>query len=60
MEHGRLHDPAIPESAVAFEPEWLLPTLESAGLAISAVHPGHWKGRPGFEYQDLVLATKSR
>jgi SAM-dependent methyltransferase len=60
MEHGRLHDPAIPESAVAFELEWLLPALESAGLTVAAVHPGHWKGRPGFEYQDLVLARKSR
>jgi SAM-dependent methyltransferase len=58
MEHGRLHDPAVPESAVAYDPDWLFETLAAGGLKVTAVHAGHWKGRPGFEYQDLVLAVR--
>lgn len=59
IEHGRLHDPAVPEHAVACDAEWLFETLASAGLKATAVHSGYWKGQPGFEYQDLVLAVRT-
>jgi SAM-dependent methyltransferase len=60
MEHGLLHDPAVPESAVAYDAEWIFETLAATGLSVTAVHPGHWKGQPGLEYQDLVVAVRMR
>ena len=58
IEHGRVHDPAVPESAVACDPEWLFECFATSGLKVTSVHSGHWKGRPGFEYQDLVVAAR--
>jgi SAM-dependent methyltransferase len=60
MEHGLLHDLAVPESAVAYDAEWIFETLAAAGLSVTAVHPGHWKGQPGLEYQDLVVAVRKQ
>jgi SAM-dependent methyltransferase len=50
-------DPAVPEEAVAFEEEWLLEALRTAGLDLVALHPGLWSGRPdGLSFQDVVVA----
>ena len=59
IEHGRLHDPSVPENAVACDADWLFETLATAGLKVTAMHAGYWKGRPGLEYQDLVVAVRS-
>lgn len=60
IEHGRVHDPSVPESAVAVDDAFLFPTLASAGLTVSAVHSGHWKrDGDGVEYQDMLLAVRS-
>jgi SAM-dependent methyltransferase len=58
-EHGLLHDPAVPESGVAHDAQWLMATLAAAGLEVSGVHPGRWKGLAGLYYQDVVVATRS-
>jgi SAM-dependent methyltransferase len=58
IEHGLVQDPTAPESAVAYDAGWLFETLAAAGFAVSAAHPGYWKGRPGLEYQDLVVAAR--
>lgn len=50
-------DPALPEEAVAYEEEWLLEALRSAGLDFVALHPGLWSGRAdGLSFQDVVIA----
>lgn len=58
IENGLLHDPAVPESGVAHDADWLLATLAGAGLEVTAVHPGRWKGLPGLYYQDIVTAVR--
>jgi len=59
IEHGMLHDPAVPEDGVAHEPEWLLARVTAAGLRVDAVHPGSWKTPGGLYYQDLVIARRA-
>ncbi len=57
---GALEDPATPESAVALPRPWLDPALAAAGLALHALHPGNWTGRPDcVTYQDLVVAERA-
>lgn len=58
IEHGLLHDPAVPESAVAYDETWLFDALARTGLDVAAFHPGYWKGKPGLEYQDMLLARR--
>lgn len=60
MEHGLLHDAAVPEAGVAYDAGWLLATVSSAGFEVASVQPGTWKGREGPYYQDLVVATRRR
>ena len=60
MEHGLLHDPAVPESAVAYDSDWIFDALAAAGLTVTAVHSGNWKARPGLEHQDLLVAVRKR
>jgi len=57
IEHGLLHDPAVPEGGVAHDEGWLLAALESAGLKSASVHPGRWKALPGDYHQDIVVAV---
>jgi SAM-dependent methyltransferase len=54
-------DPAAPEDAVAYEQEWLLAQLASAGLRARApVNYGSWCGRKAFtSYQDIVVADRA-
>ena len=59
MEHGLLHDPAVPESAVAYDPQWLGGRLTAAGLQVVGVHAGKWKDPSGLDYQDVVVAARS-
>jgi len=50
-------DPALPEEAVAYEPEWVLEALRAAGLDLVELHPGLWTGRDeGLSFQDVVVA----
>ena len=50
-------DPALPEEAVAYESEWVLEALRTAGLDLVELHPGTWTGRPdGLSFQDVVVA----
>ena len=58
MEHGLLHDPAVPESAVAYDPEWLVGRLTAVGLEVVSVHAGKWKDRLGLYYQEVVVASR--
>lgn len=54
-------DPENPEAAVAYEEEWALDTLSTAGL--SPRRPpsfGSWPGRETFtSYQDIVISDKA-
>lgn len=58
MEHGLMEDPAVPESAVALQTEWVYEALADSGMTVSAAYPGLWKGKPGLEYQDLIVAVR--
>ncbi len=60
MEHGLVEDPAVPESAVAYDAEWVYEILAAAGMSVSATYPGLWKGKTGLEYQDLIVAARKR
>jgi SAM-dependent methyltransferase len=51
-------DPAVAESAVAFDERWLLDRLRDHGLALRAIHRGTWAGRPGSSFQDIVIAER--
>lgn len=55
---GRLHDPARPEAAIAFHPEWLHEALSRAGLRAGCEQSGLWKGAPGPCYQDVIAAAR--
>ncbi len=57
-EHGLLHDPSVPESAVAYDPDWLFGQFAAAGLDVAGVHMGRWKALPGLDHQDLVVAVR--
>jgi SAM-dependent methyltransferase len=49
----------VPEEAIAFDRAWLTDTLTRHGLALTAVHPGTWRGEPhGTSFQDIVVATR--
>lgn len=53
-------DTANPESAIAYEQEWVLSRLSTAGLrARTPVRYGSWCGRDSFtSYQDIVIADR--
>ena len=59
IEHGLLHDPLVPEDAVAYEPEWLFKIFEEAGLGVTRVQEGTWKTfAEGRSYQDVVVGVR--
>lgn len=51
-------DPATPESAVAYDEQWLRARLRAGGLELRAIHPGSWAGRAGTSRQDIVVAYR--
>ncbi|HTR03216.1 MAG TPA: class I SAM-dependent methyltransferase [Thermoanaerobaculia bacterium] len=55
---GLVADPDVPENAVGYDADWLLREIAGAGLEVRASHAGYWKGQPGLEYQDLVVARR--
>lgn len=57
----RMRDEAIPESAVAYQEEYLHEMLASARLSISGIiHYGRWSGRAdSLSYQDILLVQRS-
>lgn len=59
-EHGLLSDPERPEDAVAYDAEWILGALRSAGLVPRLpVRWGKWNGRPRpLSYQDVVIVDR--
>jgi SAM-dependent methyltransferase len=61
IEHGLLHDPAVPESAVAHDFDWLCGRLTAARLEVVSMLPGKWKDPLGADcqYQDVVVASRS-
>jgi SAM-dependent methyltransferase len=53
-----VHDPAKPEVAIGFPPEWLDQMMGAAGLTIDAIRFGSWSGRDApVDYQDIVIAA---
>ena len=51
-------DPAHPEKAVGYPPEWLDKMMLDAGLGIDAVRYGKWSGRENpVDRQDIVIAS---
>jgi len=58
VEHGLVHDAAVPESGVALEEAWVRGALAAAGLDVKSVHLGKWQAMPGPYYQDLVVAIR--
>jgi SAM-dependent methyltransferase len=60
LPHGATDDAAVPESAIAFDRDWLLATLERSGFRPTRpLERGTWCGEPGGPtYQDLLIATR--
>jgi len=55
----RLHSSQVDTANVAYDEEWLLEKLETAGLKIEVIKFGQWCGRSSyFDYQDLVVCRK--
>ena len=53
-----IHDPAKPELAVGYPPEWIEKTMLDAGLTIDAIRFGSWCSRSEpVDYQDIVIAS---
>jgi SAM-dependent methyltransferase len=53
-----VHDPAKPEIAIGYPPEWLDKTMLDAGLTVEAIRFGSWSGRDApVDYQDIVIAS---
>jgi SAM-dependent methyltransferase len=56
----RMRDASVPESAVAYDEDYLLGLLDACGFTVrSPILYGRWSGRPdGLSFQDIVIATK--
>lgn len=56
----RMRDADVPESAVAYNEEYLLGLLEASGLSVRCpIIYGRWSGRPdGLSFQEIIIATK--
>ncbi|MEI6059181.1 MAG: class I SAM-dependent methyltransferase [Bacteroidota bacterium] len=55
----RLHSSRVDTANVAYDEEWLLGILESAGLEMNDIKYGQWCGRENFfDYQDLLICSK--
>jgi len=61
LSRGAADDAKVPESAIAFECDWLLATIERAGFGLARpIQRGTWCGESGgTTYQDLLLATRA-
>ncbi len=57
----RMRDIEVPESAVAYEEEYILDLLARYGLRLMPpVHYGRWSGRQdGLSYQDILIVQRS-
>jgi SAM-dependent methyltransferase len=64
IRHGicRLHDPNMPEAAVAYQETSLRPKFEPLGLSLcEPIHYGSWSGRSEYlDGQDIIVAEKTR
>lgn len=56
--HTRLGDPAVPESAVAYEEGWVTQRLAARGLSLDVLAHGTWSGLEGRSFQDIVVAHR--
>ena len=54
----RVADPAIPESAVAYEERWVIERLAARGLSLDVLAHGRWSGLEGGSFQDIVVAHR--
>ncbi len=55
----RLHSSQVDTANVAYDEEWLLGKLETAGLKTDSIKYGQWCGRKNYtDYQDLVICSK--
>jgi SAM-dependent methyltransferase len=53
-----VHDPAKPEIAIGYPPEWLDKMMVDANLTIDAIRFGAWSGRNApVDFQDIVIAS---
>ncbi len=53
---GAVADPAVPETALAYEGLWLRERLVAHGLELDRIYAGSWSGRDALHHQDLVVA----
>ena len=58
IEHGLLADPGNPETAVAFDAEWLHRVFLDVGYTVEVYATGSWRRQFGPSYQDIVVARK--
>lgn len=49
---------AVPEAAVAYDADDLFGLIRNAGLRVSHVANGEWRGEPGLSWQDVIVATQ--
>ncbi len=56
--HTLLGDPDVPESAVAYEEEWVTRGLAAHGLSLDLLAHGTWSGLEGRSFQDIVVAHR--
>ena len=53
-----VHDPAKPEIAVGYTPEWIEKKMLEADLAIDTIRFGSWSGRDAaVNLQDILIAS---
>jgi SAM-dependent methyltransferase len=51
-------DPAVPESAVAYDERWVTQRLGARGLSLDVLAHGSWSGLEGRSFQDIVVAHR--
>ena len=44
---------------VAYESAWVRDRFAATGMPVTTVVPGHWSGRPGPGFQDVVVAERT-
>jgi hypothetical protein len=52
-------DPAVPESAVAYDERWVTQRLAGRGLSLDVLAHGTWSGLEGRSFQDIVVAHRN-
>jgi SAM-dependent methyltransferase len=60
-EPGDCHTETVeePERVVAYEEQWVYDTFAKYGLTADTPTYGHWSGRAGPSFQDILTATKT-